>query len=380
MRKWLDRVAAITVKEFKELFRSRLLVFLSLASPLMMFILFSYGFSLDVNDIPFSFLDYNHSPQSQRLMESFSNNEFFTLKWERFSREEILEDMKLDRVRFAIIIPADFSRKISKGESPKVQILVNGTMANRANVTRGYVEGLIAWKNMKILEEHIQKYSASGSAISLPIDVLPVARFNPSLESKNVLVPGIAGLVLLIYPAILAAISLSRERESGMILNFYTSPVSRIQYILGKAMPLMLTGFLNYLLFFALTLSLFQVPFAGNFFFLSFVTIIYLFSAISIGFLVAALVRSEVAALLITTVLTFLPGFLYSGLMMPVEGMGLEGKMTAQMLPISYFVKIVKGLFLKNINIQGMYFELLGLTSICLVIFGLLILLLKKKL
>lgn len=380
MKNWLNRVYAITAKEFKELFRSKLLVFLSLASPLLMFILFSYGFSLDVNDIPFSYLDNNRSPQSRTLLESFINNPHFSLRGERLTRREIVSDLEMDRVRFALIVPKDYSRKLSKGQPSQIQVLVNGTMANRANVTKGYVEGLLAWHNLKTIKKYLQSHTPSGTKLKMPVDILPVARFNPSLESKNVLVPGIAGLVLLIYPAILAAISLSRERESGMILNFYTSPVTRVQYIMGKAMPLLLTGFFNYLLFFALTLGLFQVPFGGDFVSLCLITILYLFTAICLGFLIATLVRSEVAALLITAVLTFLPGFLYSGLMMPVEGMGLEGKATAHMLPIFYYVKMVKGFFLKGISIQGMYFEILALAGIGLALLGTLTLLLKKKL
>lgn len=117
MTKWINRVVSIAVKEFKELFRSRLLIFLSTASPLIMFILFSYGFSLDVSNMPFAYLDYNHSPQSQGLLDSIINNPYFSLKAERFSREAILQDLEYDRIRFALIIPPDFSRNISKGEN-----------------------------------------------------------------------------------------------------------------------------------------------------------------------------------------------------------------------------------------------------------------------
>ena len=255
-----------------------------------------------------------------------------------------------------------------------IQVLINGTMANRAIVTKGYVEAFIADYNNRLLAE-----AELTRGLSMPINILLEARFNPSLESENVLVPGIAGLVLLIFPAVLAAISLSRERESGMILNFYTSPLSRFQFLLGKGLPLLTIGLINYVIFFALTLWLFHVPFGGDFVTLMLATVLYLITTVGLGFLVATLVRSEVAALLIAAIVTFLPGFLYSGLMMPVESMGAEGKMMASILPAYYFIRVAKAVFLKNMGMGSLLVEISALAAIAVALFGLAIWRLKKK-
>jgi ribosome-dependent ATPase len=247
-------------------------------------------------------------------------------------------------------------------------------MANRAIVTQGYVEAFIADYNSRLLAE-----SGITGNMLMPVEILFEAKFNPSLESTNVLVPGIAGLVLLIFPAVLAAISLSRERESGMILNFYTSPLSRFQFLLGKSLPLLTIGLINYVIFFALSIWLFRVPFGGDFDTLTLAIILYLITTVGIGFLVATLVRSEVAALLIASIVTFLPGFLYSGLMMPVQSMGAEGKMMASILPAYYFIRIAKAVFLKRLGLGSLLGELGALAAIAVVLFGLAILRLKKK-
>lgn len=374
MKAWIDRVIGLAVKEYKEYARSTLLLFLAFASPLIMFFLFSYGFTLDVTDIPYSVLDQDQSSLSRDLLDRLAVNPSFELQNECRSEDELNDEMTNDRIRFAIIIPPDFSRTLHGGKSVAVQVLINGTMANRAIVTKGYVEAFIADYNSRKLAS-----SDLMGKISFPVDILPEARFNPSLESTNVLVPGIAGLVLLIFPAVLAAISLSRERESGMILNFYTSPLSRFQFLLGKGLPLLTIGILNYLLFFVLTIWLFHVPFGGDFATLMLAMVLYMITTIGIGFLVATLVRSEVASLLIASIVTFLPGFLYSGLMMPVQSMGAEGKMMASILPAYYFIRVAKAVFLKRMGFFDLLGEIGALVAIAVVLFGLAILRLKKK-
>ena len=374
MKAWLDRVIGLAVKEYKEYARSTLLLFLAFASPLIMFLLFSYGFTLDVTDIPYSILDQDHSPTSRDLLDRLAANPSFELQRVCYSEAEINSDMITDRIRFALIIPPTFSRTLHDGNSPAVQVLINGTMANRAIVTKGYIEAFMADYNLRRISD-----SDSHGNLAMPVDILLESRFNPSLDSVNVLVPGIAGLVLLIFPAVLAAISLSRERESGMILNFYTSPLSRSQFLLGKALPLLTIGLVNYVIFFALTIWLFGVPFGGDFFALLLATLLFLASTIGIGFLVATLIRSEVASLLITSVVTFLPGFLYSGLMMPVQSMGAEGKMMAAILPAYYFIRIAKAVFLKQLGIDSLLGEFGALATILVVLLGITILSLKKK-
>jgi ABC-type multidrug transport system permease subunit len=378
MRTWFERVYALVVKEFKEFFRSKLLILLSAASPLLVFLLFSYGFTLDVKDIPFSYMDQCRTTRSRELIDRFVTSKYFNLVAERFSQDAIYDDMMYDRVRFTIVVPPDFSRRLAANDTASIQVWVNGTMASRANVTRGYLEGMIADYNDRIITEFL-KTRSSDEQVSMPVDILPSARFNPTLESSNVLVPGTAGLMLLIFPAVLAAISLSRERESGMIFNFYTSPLTRFQYLAGKSIPLLVIGFLNFLFLFILTLWLFAVPFRGNFAILCLVTVLLLIASNGIGFLVAAIVRSQVAALLITTVVTFLPGFLYSGLMMPIEGMGMEAKMTASILPIYYYVNLTKSLFLKNVGIEFIVGDVLSLLAIAVVLTMITLALLRKK-
>jgi ABC-type multidrug transport system permease subunit len=378
MRTWFERVFALAVKEFREFFRSKLLILLSVASPLLMFLLFSYGFTLDVKDIPFSYMDQCRTARSRELVDRFVSSKYFNLVAERFSQDEIYEDMMYDRVRFTLVVPPDFSRKLAGYGTASIQVWVNGTMASRANVTRGYLEGMIADYNDRIISEFLRTRS-TGESGSMPIDILPSARFNPTLESSNVLVPGTAGLVLLIFPAVLAAISLSRERETGMIFNFYTSPLTRFQYVAGKSLPLLVIGFLNFLILHILTIWLFAVPFRGNFAILCLVTIFLLIASNGIGFLVAAIVRSQVAALLITTVVTFLPGFLYSGLMMPVQSMGMEAKITASILPIYYYVNLTKALYLKNVGLNYIVGDILGLLAIAIVLTITTLALLRKK-
>lgn len=378
MISWLRRVLSISLKEFKEFRRSPLLVALAVASPLTMFLLFSYGFSLDVKDITFSFLDWNRSQSSRELVDRISQSRYFKLISKRSSKDEIHADLMNNRVSFCLVIPPEFSRDLARGRNANIQILVNGTMANRANVTRGYIEGLIADYNLKILYSYLN--SGGGSTeFNMPVDILPVAKFNPTLESTNALVPGLIGLTLFVFPAIMASINLSREKEMGVILNYYTSPLGRFQYLLGKTIPLLLVSLFNFAILFFLSLWLFQVPFNGSLVALSIGAVLFLLNSIGVGFLVASIVRSQVAALMITMVFTFLMGFLFSGLLTPVEAMGPDARGIAQMLPIFYFVQIAHGVFLKGLDVAGIQNQLLMLTMLMSIMLGFILLRLKKS-
>jgi len=378
MRVWLSRAASVAAKELREYSRSALQLILSVLSPAVVFLLFAYGFSLDVRNMPFSYLDLSDTPESRRLMDTFTSSRYFEPVARRTSLEQIADDLHSDAVRFALVVPSDYSRRLLRGRSAQIQLLVNGTMASRAIVVRGYAEGAIADYNMRRLSEQLRR-SGGGALNELPLDLLPTAWFNPSLESKNVLVPGLAGVVLLYFVSVLAAVGLSREKESGMILNMYTSPLTRSQFLAGKALPYLLIGLGNFLLFFALARTLFGVPFNGDFIALLAVTVLFVLGAVGIGLLVATLVRSQVAALLITSVATFLPGILYSGLLMPIESMGVDAQMTAAIFPMAYYVSLTKKIHLKGVGWPELVGDALGLALFAVLILAATLAAMRKR-
>lgn len=379
MLRALRNIVTVMVKEFREFSRSPLQLFLSVFSPAVMFLLFSYGFTLDVKEMPFCYLDLSRTPDSRTYLDTFVGSPNFSLVRECQSLQEVHDDLQSDRVRFALVIPEDFSLRLNRNRNAEIQVLVNGTMASRAIVVKGYVEGMNGDYNRAQFERLIARHPEWREYSAFPIELLPTAWFNPSLESENFLVPGLAGITLFFFTSLLASVSLSGEKESGMIFNMYTSPLSRFQFIAGKALFYVGIGMFNFFLFFAFILFLFGVPFEGDFIALVLLTCLFVTASVGIGLFVATLVRSQVAALLITAIGTMLPGLLYSGLLMPIESMGLEAKFTAAIIPVSYYVRITQLIFLKGVGWEYLLSDALGIAVFTCVIYGATLAFFKKR-
>ena len=379
LKRALSNIAAVAWRESREFISSPILIMLSIVSPLLMYILFCYGFSLDVKDIPFSYVDLCRTPTSRSYIDSFTSSGYFDLVAERLSLEELYQDLQVDKTRFGLLIPEDFSRRLARDTNAEVQVLVNGTMASRAVVVKGYVEGMNAEFNRDLIERFI-KVRFGGSRFDLePIEILTSTWFNPSLDSRNFLVPGVAALVLFLFPAMLTTIALAKEKETGMIFNVYTSPLTRFQYLCGKTVLYVVISMLIFFVLFALTLTLFAVPFQGDFFTLLILTAVFVAGSAGIGLFVAVLVRTQVAALLITMIGTFLPGFLYSGFFMPVESMGADAQVFSAIMPITYYISITRLVFLKGVGWDYLLPHALALGAFTIIIFSLTFVLFKKR-
>jgi ABC-2 type transport system permease protein len=375
----LANIFHVAWREFREFVSSPLLISLSIVSPLMMFLLFSYGFSMDVKDMPFSYVDLCRKPASRQYIDSFIASGFFDLVAERLSIEEVQRDLMLDRTRVGIVIPEDFSSRLARDRNAEVQILVNGTNASRAVVVKGYVEGMNAQFNNDLIRDFIRKHYAGMNAELEPVSLLPTTWFNPSLDSNNYIVPGVLGFCIFMFPAMMTAIALSKEKETGMIFNVYTSPLTRFQYLFGKTLLYLAVSMIIFMILFALTIWHFRVPFHGEFLTLLIITFLYVACAAGMGLLVAVLVRTQVAALLITMIGSFLPAFLYSGFFMPVESMGPDAQIISMIMPPTYYFSILRLSFLKGVGWSYMLPQTAALAVIAVAIYGLAVFFFKKR-
>jgi ABC-2 type transport system permease protein len=197
------------------------------------------------------------------------------------------------------------------------------------------------------------------------------AWFNPDLESKNFIVPGLIATNLFFYTALLASIAVVREKESGSIFNIYCSPIRPWEYILGKLLPYWTIGFLNYFLLAALAHYIFAIPFRGSFLFLTLAVCLYVGVCASLGLLISILLKTQVGAMLLTTVITMIPSFIYSGFFISVPSMGVEAQVMAHLMPVTYFVNIARGVYLKGLGLAAFWPDLLILTGFFAAFFGL---------
>ncbi|OPX19974.1 MAG: hypothetical protein BZ151_06570 [Desulfobacca sp. 4484_104] len=363
------RLQSVFLKEIKEIYRDKIYLAMALVVPLILMILFGLGLTLDVKNIPTAVLDQNRSPQSREYVARVTRSRYFTL--ENYLTDVSPIDQKLTegKIRLGLIIPPNFDRTLALGQASEVQALIDGAFPDRAATIRSYLEAI----NLDFNQELASRWGmATGQTVPY-IEVETRAWFNSDLESKNFIVPGLLVTNLFFFPALLASIAVVREKESGSIFNIYCSPIRRWEYVTGKLLPYWGIGLINYVMIYLLSDFLFDVPFRGSFLFLTLAATIYLGTSTSLGLLMSILFKTQVAAMLITTVATMIPAFIYSGFFIAVNSMGPEAQFMAYILPATYFMELVRGVYLKGLGLQVYWPNLLvlllfaaGFLSLCL--------------
>lgn len=373
-----SRLVAVIRKETREVLRDPIYLVLALVVPLVVTTLLALGFVLDVKNLPVAFYDQDRSPLSRDYMYSFTNSEYFRLVKNAGSAEELDRLLESGEVRAAVIIPPEFSRRLAAGDAVSVQVLVDGTFPTRALVASGYIAAIDAQFAARLLSADLARQGLVRTSL-LPVSVEGRVWFNPSLETKNSLVPGLMVISLMFYPALLAALVLVREKERGTIFNLYCSPISRWEVIIGKAVPYIGLAFVVYVLLFALNLFVFGVRFVGNPLVLSLAALLYIAASIGFGLLISVFCTTQVAAMLVTFLALMTPSILFSGLLTPVSSMEPSAQIISRFIPASYFIAMVRGVFLKGLGFRHFAFDLLTLGAFAAVVYGIAIVGFRKR-
>lgn len=349
------RLQAVTQKEIKEIYRDKLYLAMAFAVPIFLKVLFGYGLTMDVKNIPTAVLDQNRSSLSREYIARITRSRYFTLEDFFLQYPPIYQGLMEERIRLGLVIPPDFDRTLALGQETEIQALIDGAFPDRAATIRSYLEAI----NLEFNVNLAQQWQAAKGATVPWIEVDTRAWFNSDLESKNFIVPGLMATTLFFYPALLASIAIVREKETGSIFNIYCSPIRRWEYVVGKLLPYLGIGMINYLMIFLLSDYLFSVPFRGSFLFLTVAAVIYTGVSTALGLVMSILFRTQVAAMLITTVATLIPAFIYSGFFIAVNSMGPEARFMAYILPATYFMELVRGVYLKGLGWQTYWSNLL---------------------
>ncbi|MFW6235384.1 MAG: ABC transporter permease [Desulfovibrionales bacterium] len=365
----LKRYTAVAFREWREMLRDRLFFFLAFLVPAILMIIFNFGLSMDVEDIPFAILDYDRSSASRQFSSTFIESRYFEFTGYLHSEQQIPKLFEENRIRAAIIIPPDFEETIAQGRRVQVQTLLDGIFPSRAQTVQGYVEGML--QDFSRLEA--RKFLLTGGmspnrAQTLAQPVEPQVRymFNQRLESNLSMAPKMIMFVLMIASPLLSAVGIVREKESGAIANIYASTITPLEYLLGKITPYVAVSALNSVVLWALAVLLFGAPFKGNPFLFFAACMIYVVCTTGIGLIVSVLVRTQVAAVLVTFVVTTMPTVIYSGVFVPLDSMDRGAQAVAYMLPAIHFTTIVVGTFLKGVGFSVLWdnFLVLGLYAI----------------
>jgi len=373
------RVIAIAHKEAREFLRDPIYLGLAFIAPVVLMVLFGYGLTMDVKHLPIVFLDHDRTTYSRDYMDSFLHSEYFSPLGIAPDRKAADKLLRSGRARLVIDIPPDFSRLISKQKPVQLGVTVDGSFPSRAQVMVGYVNGINRLYNSRLLSNYLAKSVRSGSTPAMPVSVNFSVWYNPSLESKNFIVPGMQVIVLMLFPAILGALLIVRERETGTIFNLIASPAKRWEILAGKAIPYITVAFLDYLITFAMSIFLFKVRFIGSFLFLSCAALLYSTCTIGIGLVFSVIARTQLVAMLITFLATITPAFNYSGFLAPVASQDQVGQFVAHLIPATYFMDMVRGTYLKGLGFAFYWQDLVALALYAIVIYTIALTLFRKR-
>lgn len=370
----MRRLLAVATKETRELLRDRVRLTFAFVGALFMMVIFGFGISLDVENLAFAAFDQDQSPQSRAYLEAFRGSRYFSEHAPIHDPVQLQQRLQRSEIKLALEIPPGFGHDLYAGRQPTVAAWLEGGMPFRAETARNYVESVHAsnLEQLRALNSH--------SKAPQPVANLQVRfRYNQDVVSVNAIGPGVMALILAFIPAMLTALGIVREKELGSITNFFATPLSRLEFLLGKQMPYVVISLINLCLLTAMNAWLFQVPFKGSLPTLALGGLLYVLATTSMGLLISAFTRTQIAAILGTMIITSLPTIQFSGLIVPRSSLEGTAAIMGALFPAGYFLDIAVGTFTKALDIRQLWPQCLALAGFFLAFSGISLLMLKKQ-
>jgi ABC-2 type transport system permease protein len=374
-----NRLMAMARKEVIQILRDSRSLFIVVIMPVTLMLLFGYGVSLDIKHTPVCVLDREGSQQSQDLLKRFQASEYFDIVEVVPGYPVLLEALDSGRCRLGVAVPHDFSRQLAAGGRTSVQALVDATDDNTANVIFGYTEAVIAGYASEVRLERLGRRAGQTRALA-PLTVEARTWFNEELESKAFIIPGVVAIVMAVIGAFLTSLTIAREWERGTMEQLVSTPVTRLEIMLGKLAPYFVIGMLDVALCAAIGVIWFEVPFRGNLATLFASSGLFLVVVLGIGYFFSVVAKSQLAASQAALVSTFLPAFLLSGFLFSIDQMPVVIRAITHVIPARYYVSVLKDVFLKGSSLGQLREELLALTVFALIIGTLATNIFQKKL
>ena len=361
-------------REAKELLRDKIRLFFAVFGPLIIMASVSWGISFDVRNLKFAVYDRDQTAASRELVEYFDGSRYFLQQPPIQSEAEIDTVLKSSGAILVIDIPSGFGRDLARGLKPEVGFYVDGSMPFNATNIRGYIGSLItAYTKDRIAE--------SGLPVSLkaPAGIEPRFMYNQDFDSINAIAPGVMMLVLMMIPAMMSAVGVVREREIGSIANFYASPAAVAQYLIGKQLPYIAVGMVNFAAMMLMIIYLFGVPLKGSFAGLAIGTLLMVSATTALGLLISCFVRSQLAAIFATAIITMIPAQTYSGFLYPLSTMEGGALIIGKTFPSSWYYTVSVGSFTKGLHTADLLHEYAAIAAFAATSLILACLLLKKQ-
>ncbi len=353
-----SRVVTLVKKEFIQIRRDRRMLPILLVLPVMQLIILGYAVSSDIKHVSTVVCDLDRTPESRAFIDRFAATEYFDIRYRVNDERRIKDLMDAGRVRVGIVIPPRFAAKLARQETATVQLLLDGSDSNTATVAQGYVTQIVNAASARIILERL------GPKSTLPVAVNPTIRvwFNPDLKSVNFMVPGVIALILTIVTMTMTATAIVKEKERGTIEQLIVTPIRPHQLMLGKAIPFVIIAYVDILIVVVAGVLWFRVPIAGSFLLLLALSGLFIMTTLGLGLLISTVSQTQQQAMMLSFFINP-PFMLLSGFIFPIASMPEPMQYITYIIPLRYFLIIIRGIFLKGIGLEILWPQALALLA-----------------
>jgi len=365
-----NRLRHLIRKELLQLRRDRRMMFALIFAPIFQLFLFGYAVTLDIKHLPMVVCDRARQAESRALVNSFARSGYFELRGWVSSPDEMDELIESGRALIGLYLPADFAKRLARGEPAPLQVVLDGTDMNSAGIAGGYAGALIA---------HYARTRTPETVMQAALENQPRVFYNPELRSVNYMVPGVICMILGTVMTALTAMAIVREREAGTLEQLIVTPIRPIELMLGKTLPFAVIGLFDVLLIIVVARLWFRVPIAGSAPLLLALAVAFLLTTLGLGLFISTVSRTQQQAML-TAFFVVMPSVILSGFMFPIENMPRVVQWVTYLIPLRYFVEIVRGIFLRGAGMAVLWPQVVALIALGGTIFAVSALRFQKRL
>jgi ABC-2 type transport system permease protein len=359
----LKRVAAIASKEYIQIIRDPRSLALGLLIPIILIVLFGYALSLDIKNVPLAIWDQDNTKLSVDFLLNFKNSDYFRIIGYYDNYRDLVRLLDYGQTMMAMVIPKDFSHYLHSNQNVPVQLILDGSDSNTAQIALGYAQSVVQQYNDKIFHTVADRTLINAQPISMEQRIW----FNQDFESKNFIVPGLIAIIMMIIAALLTSLTVAREWERGTMEQLIATPVRPAELIIGKFLPYFAIGMVDLVISVVLGRFVFFVPLRGSLIQLAIMSALFLTGALSLGIFISTVAKSQLMASQMAILTSFLPTFLLSGFTYEIFNMPQAVQAITYFIPARYFIKILRGIYLKDVGIVELWPE-----ALCLLVFSIL--------
>jgi ABC-2 type transport system permease protein len=364
--KSLIRILAVAEKEWLQVLRDRRSLYISIFSPVIFIMLFGYALTVDVKNVSMAIYDQDRTSSSRKFLEEFSHTDYLRVYRYVSDYREIDKLINSEEIRLAIVIPHDFEKRFKSGKKADIQLLADGSDSTSAMVAIGYVKMIVENYNINIKMTELKRIGISGTKV--PVEIRSRIWYNPELQSKNFIVPGLIVIVLAVISAFIASLTISREWERGTMETLITTPLRGFELVFGKLAPYLIIGLFDVIIMLSAGFFIFDVPVKGSFIELYILSLLFLTGTSSLGMLISSATRVQVLSVQIAMMITYLPTLILSGFIFPIQNMPYLIQGITYLVPARYLILLVKGIVLKGISASLLWVQIVFLFIFAVVI------------